>query len=218
MRDRGLSTTAVLAVAACLAFVLMLALVLGRGHDAGPTAAVELVDGVPVGVQHTPASALAAADNYVALASQSIEQDPPMFNALVAQVYASGARARTLAQAQRIRTADVQNMNNYEEGGRAVAIIAARRLDRYTQTGAQVTSWLGGFVWGPHLAPRQTWNLVDTTLRWQDGRWLVEASNTEATPAPAPSIVYVDGANNQAPAFARLHGMSAPFYGAAGER
>jgi hypothetical protein len=77
-------------------------------------------------------------------------------------------------------------MNNYEEGGRAVAIIAARRLDRYTQTDAQVTSWLGGFVWGPHLAPRQTWNLVDTTLRWQAGRWLIEASSTEATPAPVP--------------------------------
>jgi hypothetical protein len=107
-------------------------------------------------------------------------------------------------------------MNNYEEGGRAVAIVAARRLDRYTQTTAQVTSWLGGFVWGPHLTPRQTWNLIDTTLRWQDGRWLVEASNTEATPAPVPSIVYVDGANNQTPAFARLNGMSAPFYGAAG--
>jgi hypothetical protein len=216
MRDRGLSTTAVLAVAACLALALLLALVLERGHASGPAPAVELVGGVPVGVQHTPAGALAAADNYVALASQSIEQDPPVFNALVAQTYAPGARAQTLAQARQIRTADVQNMNNYEEGGRAVAIVGARRLDRYTQTGAQVTSWLGGFVWGPHLTPRQTWNLVATTLRWQDGRWLVEASNTEATPAPVPSIVYLDGANNQTPAFARLNGMSAPFYGAAG--
>ncbi len=216
MRDRGLSTTAVLAAAACLALALLLALVLERGHEAGPAAAVELVDGVPVGVRHTPAGALAAADNYVALASQSIEQDPAAFNALVAQVYAPGARAQTLSQAQQIRTADVQNMNNYEEGGRAVAIVAARRLDRYTQTTARVTSWLGGFVWGPHLTPRQTWNLIDTTLRWQDGRWLVESSNTEATPAPVPSIVYVDGANNRTPAFARLNGMSAPFYGAAG--
>jgi hypothetical protein len=216
MRDRGLSTTAALAVAACLALALLLALVLERGHEAGPAAAVELVDGVPVGVQHTPAGALAAADNYVALASQSVEQDPAAFNALVAQAYAPRARAQTLSQAQQIRTADVQNMTNYEEGGRAVAIVAARRLDRYTQTDAQVTSWLGGFVWGPHLTPRQTWNLVDTTLRWQDGRWLVEASNTETTPAPVPSIVYVNGANNQTPAFARLNGMSAPFYGAAG--
>jgi hypothetical protein len=107
MRDRGLSTTAVLAVAACLAFVLMLALVLGRDSESGPLPTVELMDGVPIGVQHTPTGALAAADNYVALASQSVEQDPPVFNALVAQAYAPGARARTLAQARRIRMADV---------------------------------------------------------------------------------------------------------------
>jgi hypothetical protein len=218
MRDRGLSITAVLAVAACLAFVLMLALVLGRGSESGSPPTVELVEGVPVGVQRTPAGALAAADNYVALASQSIEQDPPLFNRLLAQAYAPEARARTLTQARRIRTADVQNMNNYEEGGRAVAVIAARRLESYTQIHARVTSWLGGFIWGPHLAPRQTWNLVETMLRWQDGRWLIETSSTEATPAPVPSIVYVDGANNQTPAFARLHDMSAPFYGATGER
>jgi hypothetical protein len=93
MRDRGLSTTAVLAVAACLALALLLTLVLERGHEAGPPAAVELVDGVPVGVQHTPAGALAAADNYVALASQSVEQDPAAFNALVTQVYAGSPRA-----------------------------------------------------------------------------------------------------------------------------
>ncbi|HEY7961010.1 MAG TPA: hypothetical protein VID29_03720 [Solirubrobacteraceae bacterium] len=216
MRDRGLSTTAALAAAACVALALLLALVLGRGHEAGPAAAVELVGGVPVGVQHTPAGALAAADNYVALASQSIEQDPAVFAALVAEVYAPETRTQTLEQAQRIRDGDAQNMDNYEQGGRAVAIVAARRLDRYTPDQAHVTSWLGGFVWGPRLTPRQTWNLVQTTLRWGDGRWFVVSSNTSATPAPVPSIVYVNGANNQSSAFARLHGMSAPFYGAAG--
>lgn len=50
-------------------------------------------------------------------------------------------------------------------------------------------------------------------LRWQTGRWLVVASNVDATPAPVPSIVYVEGADDQAAAFARLAGMSAPFYG-----
>ena len=59
--------------------------------------AIELIDGVPVGVQDTPAGALAAADNYLALASQSVEQDPAVFAALVAQAYAPQARGRTLA-------------------------------------------------------------------------------------------------------------------------
>ena len=93
--------------------------------------------------------ALAAADNYLALASQSIEQDPAVFAALVAQAYAPRVRARTLAQAQELRASDPQNMSNYRQGGRGIAVIAARRLDSYTPAGARVTTWLGGFVWGP---------------------------------------------------------------------
>lgn len=178
-------------------------------------AAVVTAGGVPVGVADTPAGALAAADNYVALASQSVEQNPAEFAQLARAVYAPAARASTLAQARRLRAADVAGMRNYAQGGRAVAVIAARRLDRYSPTRASVTSWLGGFEWGPGLSPRQSWNLVDTTLAWRRGRWLVTSMNTERTPAPVPSIVFIDGHNNQSAAFnSRLVGMTAPFYGA----
>ena len=118
----------------------------------------------------------------MALASQSIEQDPAVFAALVAQAYAPQARGRTLAEAQRIRAGDTQNMTNYREGGRGIAVIAARRLDSYTPQQATVTSWLGGFVWGPHLAPRQTWNLVDTTLHWQHGPLARASAQTRTRP------------------------------------
>jgi hypothetical protein len=220
MRPRKLTGTRVLAgIAAAGVFALLAAVVLGLAHRGRGGAAggpVRLVNGVPVGVQDTPAGALAAADNYLALASQSIEQSPAVFEALVAQAYAPYARGRTLAEARRIRVEDTQNMTNYREGGRGIAVIAARRLDSYTPQQATITSWLGGFVWGPHLAPSQTWNLIDTTLGWQQGRWLVLSSETDTTPAPVPSIVYVDGANDQAAAFARLAGMTAPFYGTGG--
>jgi len=212
-----MSRTGVLAGVVAVAVLAVLSaglLGVGGGNDAG--VAVRLVGGVPVGVQDTPAGALAAADNYVALASQSLEQDPTAFAELVAQAYAPQARAGTVAEAQRIRAGDSQNMSNYREGGRGIAVIAARRLDRYTPHAATVTSWLGGFVWGPRLAPRQTWNLIDTSLRWQAGRWLVVSSSTDTTPAPVPSIVYVDAGNDRSAAFARLAGMSAPFYGTGG--
>jgi len=210
--------TGALAVTALLV-ALGLAGVLGFGSSEPtfPAGALRLVDGVPVGVQDTPAGALAAADNYLAVASQSVEQDPQVFSALVAQDYAPQARPGTLAQAQQIRGSDTQNMANYRHGGRGIAVIAARRLDSYTPASATVTSWLGGFVWGPQLAPRQTWNLADTTMRWQAGRWLVVSSDTDTTPAPVPSIVYLDGPNDRAPAFGRLAGMTAPFYGTAAE-
>jgi hypothetical protein len=213
-----MAAVAVSLTAVTLVLTLLLAGVLGPGL-AGPGSApgaIELSHGVPVGVQDTRAGALAAADNYLALASQSIEQDPAAFAALVAQAYAPEARSRTLAQAQQLRTGDTQNITNYQQGGHGIAVIAARRLDSYTPASATVTTWLGGFVWGPSLSPRQSWNLVDTTLRWQAGRWLVVSSNTNPTPAPVPSIVYVDGSNDQAPAFGRLAGMTAPFYGTGG--
>ena len=185
-----------------------------HAHHAS-SAAVAMVRGMPVGVQDTRAGALAAADNYVAIASQTVEQDPGEFAELVATVYTPAARTSTLAQAARVRVADVADLRNYAQGGRAVAVIAARRLDRYTPARASVTSWLGGFAWGPGVSPRQSWNLVDTTLSWQDGRWLVSSMNTERTPAPVPSVVFVDGQNNSSASFdARLVGMTAPFYGA----
>jgi hypothetical protein len=219
----GLTATRVLAgaVAALVLALVALSVALlvsggGGGGGSSVPGAVRLIDGVPVGVEHSPAGALAAADNYVALASQSVEQDPSLFEALVAQAYAPEVRDRTLAQARRLLTGDAQNMGNYAQGGHGIAVIAARRLDAYTPESATVTSWLAGFVWGPRLAPRQTWNLIDTTLRWRQGRWLVLSSNTDATPAPVPAIVYVNGPNDRAPAFARLQGMTAPFYGAAG--
>ncbi len=221
MRQRPFPALAAVAVAlGLLALVLtvLIAGVLGSGRSgsASVPGAIELSYGVPVGVQDTPVGAVAAADNYLALASQSVEQDPATFAALVAQAYAPAVRSRTLAQAQQLRASDIQNMTNYQQGGHGIAVIAARRLDTYTPQTATVTSWLGGFVWGPDLSPRQSWNLVDTTLRWQGGRWLVVSSNTDPTPAPVPSVVYVNGANDQSLAFARLAGMTAPFYGTGG--
>ena len=181
----------------------------------GELAAAKIVHGIPVGVRDTAAGALAAADNYLAIASQTVEQNPAQFTALVSTVYTPGARAGTLAQASAARGADIADMRNYARGGRAVAVIAARRLDHYTRSRATITSWLGGFVWGPAVSPRQSWNLVDTTLLWRQGRWLIASMSAERTPAPVPSVVFVDGHNNQSGAFdARLAGMTAPFYGA----
>jgi hypothetical protein len=218
MRDRRVSS-ATIALAAVIAlgvvaFVLLGLDLAGQGGSAGSSGgAIELEGGIPIGVEHTPAGVLAAADNYLAASSQALEQDPSAFGALVARVYAPANREQTLAQAQQLRLSDPVGMNNYGEGGRGLAVVAARRLDSYTPTSATVTSWLAGFVWGPHLPPRQSWNLVDTTLAWSSDRWLVVSSQTDPTPAPVPAIVCLDGANDSAAAFSRLAGMTAPFYG-----
>jgi hypothetical protein len=215
MRDRRASGTLVALITVSLAAFVLLGLELaGQGGGRGPTTgAIELESGVPVGVKRTPAGALAAADNYLADAAQTLEQDPRAFRELVARAYAPNARARTLEQAQELRLSDPSGMANYGEGGRGLAVVAARRLDHYTPSSATVTSWLVGFVWGPHVSPRQGWNLVDTTLVWSSGRWLVTSSQTNATPAPVPAIVFVEGHSDSLAAFSELAGMTAPFYG-----
>jgi hypothetical protein len=185
----------------------------GGGH--GPAAAVVTLAGVPVGVDRSAAGALAAADNYVAIESETLEQDPPAYQRLVAMAFAPAARAGALAAAGQVRASDPVNMANYRRGGRGIAVVAARRLESYTPSLAVVTTWVGGVLWGPALSPRQSWQLVDTTLAWRRGRWMVLASTVRATPAPAPAAVYVQGASDQTQAFQReLVGMSAPFYGA----
>jgi hypothetical protein len=215
MRDRRASGALIALIAVSLVAFVLLGMDLAgqRGGRGAATAAIQLERGVPVGVKHTPGGALAAADNYLADSAQTLEQDPSTFAALVAEVYAPSARAQTLAQAQQLRLGDPAGMSNYDEGGRGLAVVAARRLDHYAPTSATVTSWLAGFVWGPHISPRQSWNLVDTTLVWRSGRWLVASSQTDATPAPVPAIVYLDGHSDSLAAFSELAGMTAPFYG-----
>lgn len=212
MRTQTLTQLAVLAAACAVSIASTLLLAPAQSNPGAP---VRSIGGVPVGVQDTPAGALAAADDYVALAAQSIEQDPRMFAALLTQAYTPTARARTQTEARRIRMVDTQNMRSFEGGGRGVAVIAARALVSWTPGLARVRTWLAGFVWGPELSPRQTWSLVNTTLAWQSGRWLVAAMDTSPTPAPVPSVVYVEGESNRTPAFVRLAGMSAPYYGTA---
>jgi hypothetical protein len=215
MRNRRASgLLAALIAVSLVAFVLLgLELAGQSGGQGAATGAIELERGVPVGVKHTPGGALAAADNYLADSAQMLEQDPSAFAELVAKVYAPSARAQTLAQAQQLRLGDPAGVSNYNAGGRGLAVVAARRLDRYGPSSATVTSWLAGFVWGPHVSPRQSWNLVDTTLVWRSGRWLVVSSQTDATPAPVPAIVYVAGHSDSLAAFSVLVGMTAPFYG-----
>src|SRR5271165_3746815 len=101
MRERGFPPVAAAGVAlAVLALVLALLAVgllgSGRSGSGSVPGAIALSHGVPVGVQDTPAGALAAADNYLALASQSVEQEPGVFAALVAEAYAPAVRNSTL--------------------------------------------------------------------------------------------------------------------------
>jgi len=214
--------TIAFATAAIFAVLLLGAGVLiGRGsvtpaQGNSTTNAIALVNGVPVGVADTPAGAIAADDNYLATEAQTDEQDPKVFATLVATVFTPATGQLSLRQAAQLRSSDTTLTSAYSAGARAIAVVGARRLDSYSPQRATLTTWVGAFLWGPTLAPEQTWNLINSTLVWRDSRWLLAQLHVDTTPAPVPSIVYVDGDNNTATAFNALNGMTAPFYGTGG--
>ncbi|MGH2948427.1 MAG: hypothetical protein ACRDPC_19580 [Solirubrobacteraceae bacterium] len=187
----------------------------GDEAPTGGSAAVRTIDGVPVGVQQSRAGALAAADNYVAAVSENVVKDPRLYETLVRRVFAPNEQDYALREGERARTLAPAAVSDYAEGGGAVALIGARRLDTYDGSRAQVTTWLGGVVWGPSRRPTQRWQLVETDLRWDGQRWLVERMRPAERSAPAPAVTKADdtSAYDRATFERELRGMTAPTYG-----
>ncbi|HEY4277613.1 MAG TPA: hypothetical protein VGM91_05305 [Conexibacter sp.] len=186
------------------------------GHEnVGVAGAVRTIDGVAVGVQRSRAGALAAADNYVARVTETIVQDRAAYARLVRIVWVPEGQDGALREGESIRERSAAAVENYATGGRGLAIVAARRLDTYDGTRAEITTWTAGFNWGPQQRPGQRWFLTETTLRWDGQRWRVEAMDEAHRPAPAPARVgYTDSASLETDTFDReLRGMTAPTYG-----
>jgi hypothetical protein len=74
---------------------------------------------------------------------------------------------------------------------------------------------VGGVTWGSDEPKQQSWNLIETTLRWDGQRWLVAKLTGASRPAPTPRIVGFETTESRtSAAFEReLRGMSAPVYG-----
>lgn len=181
-----------------------------------PRSAIEIVNGVPVGVARTRAGALAAADNYVAVASETVLQDPARYARLVRETYEPSYQAVALREAQAARARMTNLAEQYAAGRKGLALVAARRLDSYTGARAHVTTWTAGISWGPGRAAGQRWFFTETTLGWSGDRWRVEHIDESERSAPTPGVVrYSDKAALSREAFEReLDGMTAPTYGA----
>jgi hypothetical protein len=217
-----------LAVAAVVVALLIAGAALAAGRASAPDtpaasddvnavvdSAVRTIDGVPVGIQRSRAGAVAAADNYVARVTETIVQDPNVYARLVRAVWVPDGQEGALREGVATRQRSTAAIENYAAGGRGLSIIAARRLDTYDGTRADLTTWTAGLNWGPQQRPGQRWFLTETTLRWDGQRWRVERMDEAQRPAPAPARVgYDDAASLKAETFDReLRGMTAPTYG-----
>jgi len=187
----------------------------GQRATSGP---IRSIEGVPVGVQRDRAGALAAADNYVAVGSETVLQDPDRYATLVRQTYAATYQRTAIREAQAARKRMSELVSQYAAGRRGVALVAARRLDEYTSDKAKVTTWTAGVSWGPGRPAGQRWYFTETALILDGDRWRVEEIDESKRSAPTPGVVrYSDKASLEQEAFDRgLEGMTAPAYGAEG--
>jgi hypothetical protein len=183
-----------------------------------PADPITTIGGIPVAVDRSPAGALAAADNYVAVSYATVERSPRRDEQLIDTVYDPAIRSSAIGGAATVRSENAAAMGLWAHGGQNLSLIGARRLDYYDGDEAQVTTWNVDVFWGPGRPPKQAWVLTQTSLRWARGRWLVTTTATLPTPGPVPSDTpQATAANDSGPAFDRdLAGLSAPMYGAAG--
>lgn len=183
-----------------------------------PADPIDSVGGIPVGVDHSPAGALAAADNYVGVSYDTVERNAARYSRLIDAVYAPGIRVSAARGAATVRQQNPAAMSLWASGGKNLSVIGARRLDYYRGSYAQVTTWNADIFWGRGRPPKQAWVLTQTSLRWSGGRWLVTATSTLPTAGPVPALTPQAAASNDSTAAftADLAGFSAPVYGAAG--
>jgi hypothetical protein len=183
LRARAVAAAVILVVTAFAGFLIGAA----RG-DGPPGGATVLRDGVPVGVLHTRAGALAAADHYLVADLQTIERAPDLYAVLVREAFASDVQPSALAQAASLRESDSAGMTLWAAGGHSLTLIGGHRLERYRLGRPVVTAWVGTVYWGPGQPPKQAWSLARLALIWTGGRWRVTGLvTTSAQPAPVPA-------------------------------
>jgi hypothetical protein len=179
---------------------------------------IRTVAGIPISTADSPAGALAAADNTVAIGYGSVEQAPGRDAQLITTTYTPAIRASALSGAAEVRAQNPGSGRFWAHGGRNVSLIGGRRLDSYNRAEAQVTTWSADVFWGPDRSPKQAWFLTRTALRWSGDRWLVTGTETSPTPGPVPALTpQAARSNDDRAAFdTGLRGFVQPIYGDAG--
>ena len=208
MSRRWIFGSLVAAPVAAAVFAVALAAGEATVHSTADPSPIHLEEGIPVGVLHTPAGALADGANYMAVERRSAATAPAEFRRLLALAWAPSARSTELDAAQQaVRQAPAP------EGVHLLTAVVAGRVEQYRGDTARVELWSEAVYWSAAIAPTQTWSLDELSLQWSDGRWQVSAHTTAEAPVPGWASVY--HANDTSHSFDEaLKGMSAPYYGA----
>lgn len=158
--------------------------------DPGPRS---VADGVPVGYDHSPAGAVAAATSYLTTLSERLmAMDPPGRAAALARLLAPGAPGDLGAQLGQA-TASIDRARRAAAGGSGPVrafirnLPVAYRLRAYGPDRASVAVWSDA-VWviDGLATPGQAWATTTLELVWADGDWRLWSLASTDGPTPAP--------------------------------
>jgi hypothetical protein len=175
---------------------------------AGRVGARQVVNGVPVGYQHSERGAVAAAANYATVLSSTMILDQAKRRAAIQTISAPEALARQQRawdQAAALFTKALGVGQGAAKDGSVLlrAVPVGWRVEAYTGDRAKVAIWVTsvlGALGGPSqgVPVREAWGTTTVELRWIDGDWkLLTTTNTDgpvpigdtATPTAASQLI-----------------------------
>jgi hypothetical protein len=154
----------------------------------------QVVNGVPVGYQHSEQGAVAAAANYARVLSSAMILDQAKRRAALQTISAPEARARqqrAFDQAVASLTKGLGVGQGAATDGTVLlrAVPVGWRLEAYTGDRAKVAIWVTsvlGALGGPSqgVPVREAWGTTTVELRWVDGDWKLLTTTTTDGPVP----------------------------------
>jgi hypothetical protein len=153
----------------------------------------QVVNGVPVGYQHSEQGAVAAAANYARVLSSAMILDQAQRRAAIQAISAPEALARQQRAFDQAVALLSKGLGVGQAGARDGTVLLRAvpvgwRLEAYTADRARVAIWVTsvlGALSGPQGVPvREAWGTTTVELRWVDGDWKLLKTTTTDGPVP----------------------------------
>jgi hypothetical protein len=182
---------------------------------AGPT---RTVDGIPVGYKRSREGAVAAALNYGrVLARPEFVTDPARRRSILEAVATPGLVRQYEGADRTASLASLAQTPVYRatrEGRPAVwqTVPLGYRVDQYSGDEAEISAWSMAIVGAGDAAPRASFVVGASRLRWDGGDWKFSGDSGRTVDGPTPALLEDAEPSSSAQFRARLRGLGGVRY------
>jgi hypothetical protein len=185
---RGISTGTALAVVGALLVGVLIGRLTSSSSQKDPIGPKSNENGVPVGYQHSPQGAVAAASNYLTFLDSPTVLNESRLDAGLSQIAAPGSRVAQQEKAAYSSVREELDKTGVNHAGAAVAEgkQLGYHLANYQDNHASVAIWsLDMFGNASNAQPQGGFQDELLDLRWSDGDWKLVARRSNNGPSPA---------------------------------